>query len=344
MRNRSIFFWVVVAAFSTAALAQDSGSVVISGWEAVYRLDAAFDAIVPADVKVERIAKGLGYVEGPAWDRRGGVLNFSDMRRNAIYKWNPKDGKVSVLLDRAGFAGTDASGIGSESAAGSEVFYTIGPNGVTLDPQGRVVFCAVGDRQIVRLEKDGKRTVLASHFEGKRLGGPNDLAIKSNGSIYFTDTYSGLRGRETNPKKELAFSGVYLLKGGKLQLLLDDRTPNGIAIDPSEKYLYVNNSPDHTIRRYEIKPDDTIGAGQIVATLNAPRGPGGIKFDQNGNMYASVAGGIWILSPQGKHLGTILSPQYISNIGFGDADGKTLYATGRSEVYRIRLKIAGVVP
>jgi len=348
MRNRSQLLLLapvlcVLAAFSAAVRAQEPGPapVVIAGWEATYRLDPRFDAIVPADLKVERIAQGLGYVEGPVWDRRDGVLLFSDMRRNAIYQWDPADGKVSVFLDRAGFAGTDATGIGDESTAGGEVYYTIGPNGVTLDPQGRVVFCAVGDRQIVRVEADGRRTVLASQYEGKRLNGPNDLVIKSNGSIYFTDTFAGLRGREKNPNQGVPFMGIYLLKGGELKLLLDDRNPNGIAVDPSEKYLYVNDSPTHTIWRYEIQGDDTIGNGEIVVALSAPRGPGGTKFDRNGNIYASVAGGVWILAPDGKQLGGIVFPQYISNIGFGDADGKTLYATGRTEVYRVRLKIPG---
>jgi gluconolactonase len=343
---RVLWFATFVALMTLpgAAQAQQTKPVVISTWEAVYPLDPRFEAIVPADLKVERIAQGLGYVEGPVWDRRRGLLLFSDMRNNAIYKWDPKDGKTSVLLDRAGFAGTDPTGLGSESKVGTEVYYTIGPNGVTLDPQGRVVFCAVGDRQIVQLENDGRRTVLASQYDGKRFGGPNDLVIKSNGSIYFTDTYSGLRGRDTNPNKELSFSGVYLLKGGKVQLLLKDRTPNGIALNPSQTHLYVNDSPTHTIWRYEIKPDDTLGSGAPLVTLNAPRGPGGTKFDSAGNMYASVAGAVWVLSPEGKHLGTVLFPQYISNIGFGDSDAKTLYATGRTEVYRLRVNIAGVVP
>lgn len=343
MRNRSLFFLLVLGGFAVAARAQGPGSppVVVAGWEATYRLDARFDAIVPADLKVERIAQGLGYVEGPVWNRKEGYLLFSDMRRNAIYKWNPADGKVSVFLDRAGFTGSDATGIGDESTVGGEVYYTIGPNGVTLDPQGRVVFCAVGDRQIVRVEADGKRTVLASQYEGKRLNGPNDLVIKSNGSIYFTDTFAGLRGRDKNPNKGVPFMGIYLLRGGELKLLLDDRNPNGIAVDPSEKYLYVNDSPTHTIWRYEIKPDDSIGKGEVVVALGAPRGPGGTKFDRQGNIYASVAGGVWILAPDGKPLGGLVFPQYISNIGFGDADGKTLYATGRTEVYRVRLKIPG---
>jgi gluconolactonase len=344
MRNLAFFLLLALVVFPLVPQAQQAGSTVISSWEAVYPLDTRFDDIVPADLQIERIAQGLGYVEGPVWDRRGGVLIFSDMRNNAIYKWDPKDGKVSTLLERAGFAGADPTGVGSESKVGTEVYYTIGPNGVTLDPQGRVVFCAVGDRQIVRLESDGRRTVLASHYDGKRFGGPNDLVAKANGSIYFTDTYSGLRGRDKNPNKELPFSGVYLLKDGKVYLLLKDRVPNGIALNASQTHLYVNDSPTHTIWRYEIKPDDTLGNGAPLATLNAPRGPGGTKFDSSGNMYASVAGAVWILAPEGKHLGTILFPQYISNIGFGDADKKTLYATGRTEVYRLRLKIAGVVP
>jgi gluconolactonase len=344
MRNRLFFFLLALAVLSTVTKAQQAGPMVVSGWEALYQLDARFEEIVPPDVKVERIAQGLGYVEGPVWDRRGGFLLFSDMRNNAIYKWNPADGRVSVLLDRAGFSGADPTGLGSESRVGADVYYTIGPNGVTVDPEGRVVFCAVGDRQIVRLEPDGRRTVLASHYDGKRFGGPNDLVIKANGSIYFTDTYSGLRGREASPKKEIPFSGIYLLKQGQVRLLLQDRNPNGIALNAAQTHLYVNDSPTHSIWRYEIRPDDTLGPGAPLVALSAPRGPGGTKFDTRGNIYASVAGGVWILAPDGKHLGTILFPQYISNIGFGDADGKTLYATGRTEVYRVRLNIPGVVP
>jgi gluconolactonase len=344
MRNLAFLLLAALVTFPCVPQAQRTAPVVISNWEAVYQLDPRFEEIVPPDVKVERIAQGLGYVEGPVWDRRGGFLVFSDMRNNAIYKWDPNEGRVSVLLDRAGFAGADPTGVGSESRVGTEVYYTIGPNGVTLDPQGRVVFCAVGDRQIVRLEADGRRTVLASHYDGKRFGGPNDLVIKANGALYFTDTYSGLRGREKNPDKELRFSGVYLLKAGQVHLLLKDRAPNGLALNPSQTHLYVNDSPTHTIWRYEIRPDNTLGVGAPLVTLNAPRGPGGIKFDAKENIYASVAGAVWILSPQGEHLGSIVFPQYISNIGFGDADRKTLYATGRTEIYRIRLKISGIVP
>ena len=343
MRTRFILFLAALAACSVLTLAQQPPSqpLVVSGWEATFRLDRRFDAIVPADFKVERIASGYGFVEGPVWNRIDGYLLFSDMRRNAIYKWNPADGKVSVFLDHAGFAGEDPTGVGSESTAGGEVYYTIGPNGVAVDPQGRVVFCAVGDRQIVRVERDGNRTVLASRYEGKRLGGPNDIVIKSDGAIYFTDTFSGLRGREKNPQKELDFSGVYMWKDGQLRLLLSDRAPNGIALDPSEKFLYLNDSPTHTIWRYPIRPDNTIGDGEVVVRLSAPRGPGGTKFDQNGNIYSSVAGGVWILAPDGEQLGGIVFPQYVSNIAFGDSDGKTLYVTGRTEVYRVRLKIPG---
>ena len=355
MRTHLILFLAVLAAFSAAARAQESNAIV--------RQDSALDAIVPPGARVEKIAGNLGYLEGPVWVRKGGYLIFSDMRANVIYKWNPTGGKVSVFLERSGFTGTDPTGIGPIRGFGNDEYSLTGSNGVTLDPQGKIVFCAWGDRQIVRLEEDGRRTVLASHYESKRLNSPNDLVYRSDGALYFTDPPSGLRGGEKDPRRELPFSGIYLLKGGKLQLLLDDLRPNGLALDPTEKYLYIIDNGSRTIRRYEVQRDGTIANGKVFA----PRGAGSIKLDREGNIYYTAGNlrtndrevvvgnanytasqlnsrGVWILSPAGKHLGTIPIPQDLSNLAFGDADGKTLFVTGRTEVYRIRLKIPGILP
>jgi gluconolactonase len=316
---------------------------------AVRRVAPALDAIVAADATVERVATGFGFSEGPVWVRKGGFLIFSDIPANVINRLDPASGRVSVFLEKTGFTGTDASDVGGEQTnARGERIYLIGSNGVTLDPQGRVAFNAMGDRQVVRIEADGRRTVLASHFEGKRLNSTNDLVFKRNGSLYFTDPPSGLRRRNDDPKKELPFNGVYLLKDGKLQLLAKDLVnPNGIALSPDEKILYVNSSADRKIFRYDVRPDDTIANGRLIVDMGADKEPGvpdGMKVDEKGNLYSTGAGGIWVMTPEGKHLGTLVFPEQPANLAFGDADGRTLYVTARSSVYKIKLKIPGVRP
>lgn len=332
---------VVVLLVSTRASAQETRSVT--------RLDPALDAVVAADAKVERVATGFGFTEGPVWVRKGGFLIFSDIPANVINRLDPASGKVSVHVDKTGFTGTDASEVGGEQTnARGERIYLIGSNGVTLDPQGRVTFNAMGDRQVVRVEGDGRRTVLASRFEGKRLNSTNDLVYKRNGSLYFTDPPSGLRRRNDDPKKELPFNGVYLLKDGKLQLLAKDlANPNGIALSPDEKILYVNSSADRKIVRFDVRPDDTVANGRLLVDMSAEKEPGvpdGMKVDERGTLYSTGAGGIWVISPEGKHLGTLVFPEQPANLAFGDADGRTLYVTARSSVYRIRLEIPGVRP
>jgi gluconolactonase len=317
------------------------------GANEVVRLDPALDQIISSDTKVEKLAGGFGFVEGPVWVRQGGYLLFSDIPANAINKWTP-DGKVAVFLKPSGFTGSDASDVGSQNNNGQAVITLLGSNGVTLDRQGRVVFCAHGDRDVVRIEKDGKRTVLADRFEGKRLNSPNDLVFKSDGALYFTDPSAGLRKRDDDPKKELPFNGVYLLKDGKLQLLEKTfATPNGIAFAPGEKYLYVNDTTRKLIMRYEVRPDDTIANGKVFIDMSADTAagvPDGMKVDQKGNVYCTGPGGFWIMSPEGKHLGTVKTPELPANLAWGDGDGKTLYLTARTGLYRIHLKIPGVRP
>jgi len=332
---------VVLVLATSISAAQEGGAVV--------RLDPGLDAIVAADTKVERVATGFGFTEGPVWVRKGGFLIFSDIPANVIHRWNPSDGRVSVFLEKTGFTGADPSDVGGEQTnARGERIYLIGSNGVTVDPQGRVAFNAMGDRQVVRVEADGRRTVLASHFEGKRLNSTNDLVYKRNGSLYFTDPPSGLRRRNDDPKKELPFNGVYLLKGGTLQLLAKDlANPNGIALSPDEKTLYVNSSADRKIYRFDVRPDDTVANGRLIVDMSAEKAagaPDGMKVDEKGHLYSTGAGGIWVMTPDGKHLGTLVFPEQPANLAFGDADGRTLYVTARSSVYRVRLKIPGVRP
>ena len=315
----------------------------------VVKLDPALDDIVSADAKVEKIADGITIGTGPVWvhNGSGGYLLFSDLTANVIDKWTP-DGKLSIFLKPSGFTGSDPSEAGGLPNNGLTKGPTIGSNGLTLDRQGRIVFCAHGDRDVVRLEKNGKRTVLADRYEGKRLNSPNDLVYKSDGSLYFTDPTGGLRLRDKDPKRELSFNGVYLLKSGKLQLLSaqDITDPNGLAFSPDEKYLYLNDTRKKIIMRFDVQPDDTIANGKLFIDMSGDKavgGPDGMKVDKNGNVYCTGPGGLWIMSPEGKHLGTILTARLTEHT-FGDADGKTLYLTGITELFRIRVKIEGIRP
>ena len=341
MKNSSKGLWLAAALFLAALQVQAQGA------NEVVRLDPSLDEIISADAKVEKLAGDFGFVEGPVWVRQGGYLLFSDIPANAINKWMP-DGKVSVFLKPSGFTGSDPSDVGSQNNNGQAVVTLIGSNGVTLDRQGRVVFCAHGDRDVVRIEKDRKRTILADRFEGKRLNSPNDLVFKSDGALYFTDPTAGLRKRDEDPKKELPFNGVYLLKDGKLQLLEKTFvTPNGIAFAPGEKYLYVNDTARKLIMRYEVQADDTVANGKVFIDMSADKAagvPDGMKVDQKGNVYCTGPGGFWIMSPEGKHLGTVKTPELPANLAWGDRDGKTLYLTARTGLYRIRMKIAGIRP
>ncbi len=310
----------------------------------IERLDPALDAIVPRDAQLEILkADYFGNVEGPVWVQQGqtGYLLFTDISANHIYKWSP-DGTLSMFLDRTGFNSTNTDSLQTAGYVGgyNGRFYptSFGSNGTTIDPQGRIVWCAQGDRAIVRLEKDGKtRTILAERYEGKRLNRPNDLVAKSDGWIYFTDPHSN-RGQP----QDLDFSGVYRVKDGTLQLLDKEVEPNGLAFSPDEKIFYVGGAK---IWRYDVQADGPIANRQVINAV----GCDGMKVDAKGNIYCATASvhGIRILTPEGKHIGTILTPQDgagPTNLAFGDADSKTLYITIKRSIARIRLNIPGVRP
>ena len=303
----------------------------------VRRIDPALDAIVPQGLTIEKLAGGFIFTEGPVWVPDGYLL-FSDPNANTIYRWTP-DGQVSVFRTKSGYAGVDVGEYGQP-----------GSNGITLDPEGRVTINEHGNRRVVRIEKSGVVTVLADRYDGKRLNSPNDLVYRSDGTLFFTDPPFGLPKAFDDARKELAFSGVYSLKNGRLTLAAKDLTgPNGLAFSPDERYLYVANWDEKkkVVMRYRANLDGTLSDGEVFFDMTSAPGEDaldGIKVDVEGNLYVSGPGGLWILSPEGKHLGTIVGPEHPHNLAWGDADGRTLYLTAQTGVYRVRLKIKGVRP
>jgi gluconolactonase len=336
-----------VGAQAPSTLPPASGSPVV-------RLDPALDALVSSDAKLERVATGFGFTEGNIWVRQGksGYLLFSDIPANVIYRMTP-DGKTSIYMEKSGYTKPDIWRVGFIQTNGKdrndpafEEFPMIGSNGLALDRQGRLIIATWAGRSIDRIETNDKRTVLADRYDGKRFGGTNDVVVKKDGAIYFTDTYGGLRLREKDPKKELDFNGVYMWKDGKLTLLIKDLpNTNGLAFSPDEKYLYVNGSRDKYAKRYEVKPDGTLANGIMFIDISKDPTPGitdGLKVDVKGNVWETAAGGVWIISPDGKHLGTIRTPELAANVEFGDPDHKTLYIAARTSIYKIRVNVVGI--
>jgi gluconolactonase len=318
----------------------------------VVKLDPAFEALVPADAKLDVVKTGFGFTEGIRWVDQGGYLLFSDIAGNVIYKMTPK-GDTSVYLYRSGYTRPDIWRAGAEFTNGKEPgdpkfekFYMIGSNGLALDREGRLIIATYSGRSIDRIEKNGKRVVLADRYEGKRLNGPNDVIVKKNGTIYFTETFGGLRQGEKDPAKELEYQGVFMIRGGKVTRIISDiPTPNGLALSPDEKYLYANGSRAKYVRRYRVLPDDTVTDSEMFIDISGDKTPGitdGMKVDIKGNVYQSAAGGVWIVSPEGKHLGTIRVPELVANLEFGDRDHKTLYIAARTSIYKIRVNVAGI--
>ena len=310
----------------------------------ITKKDSALDEIVPAGAKIEKLAEGFLFTEGPIWVPRNeeseGYLLFSDPNNNVIYRWT-QDGQLSIFMTKSGYRGMD---IGEYGQPGS--------NGLTLDRQRRLTINQHGNRRVVRMEKNGQLTVLADHYEGKRLNSPNDLVYKSDGALYFTDPPFGLPKFFDDPRKELPYSGVFRVSpdGKSVQLLTKELSgPNGLAFSPDEKYFYVDNWDDKKkiIMRYEVNADGTLSKGKVFFDMTSAEGEDaldGLKIDQKGNLYVSGPGGLWIISPEGKHLGTIAGPEHPHNFAWGDDDGKTLYLCAKTGLYRIRLNVPGIRP
>ncbi|MBL8885374.1 MAG: SMP-30/gluconolactonase/LRE family protein [Phycisphaerales bacterium] len=311
----------------------------------------AFDAIFPPGTQIERIADGFSFTEGPVWvplvrDLRygaggsGGYLLFSDPNKNVIHRWDPSSGEASVFRTNSGYSGLNGANIGE--------YHQPGSNGLALDPQGRLTICEHGNRRITRLEPNGSITVLADRYEGNRLNSPNDLVYRSDGTLYFTDPPYGLPHVYDDPRKELPYSGVFCLYNGQLKLVSTDlKGPNGLAFSPDEKYLYVDNWDEQkkVILRYEVSPSGELSNPFVFADLTSIQSEicfDGLKVDSNGNVYASGPGGIWVFDASGQHLGTFSPPELPANFAFGEDDGRTLFMTARTGVYRVRLPVSGL--
>jgi len=303
----------------------------------VVRNDPAIDTIVPPGAQIEKLADGFLFTEGPVWTPDGYLL-FSDPNNNTIYRWSDDDG-LSVFRTKSGYTGIDIAEYGQP-----------GSNGLAIDREGRLTIYEHGNRRVTRVERTGTLTVLADRYEGRRLNSPNDLVYRSDGSLYFTDPPFGLPKFFEDPRKETPFSGVYRWADGTLQLVSTDLTgPNGLAFSPDERYLYVGNWDEKRkiVMRYETRPDGTLANGVLFFDMTGAPGEDaidGMKVDLEGNLYVSGPGGIWILSSTGKHLGTIVAPEHPHNFAWGGVDGKTLYLTAQTGLYRIRLGIAGKRP
>jgi gluconolactonase len=301
------------------------------------RLDPRLDQLLAPDAKLEILVEGVDWCEGPVW--RDGALYFSDVKQNTIYLWRPKFG-VSPYLKPSGYLQT--------TPRGGEP----GSNGLTLDHRGHIVMCQHGERRVARLERSSQ-TVLADRYQGKRFNSPNDLCFDSKGNLYFTDPPYGLEKQNQDPKKELDFNGIYLLRtsGELVRTPADVKFPNGLALSPDEKTLYVcvSDPANPVIMRYDVQPDGNIAGGKVFFDTSAffakklPGLPDGLKVDTQGNLWATGPGGVLILSPQGQHLGTIATGQPTANCAWGD-DGSTLYVCANHNLCRIKTKAKGIMP
>jgi len=280
-----------------------------------------FDTIVPKESKVEKIATNFQFTEGPVWNIPEGFLLFSDIPRNRIWKWFPDRG-TSVFREPSGNS-----------------------NGLTYDKEGRLLICEHGNRRLARMAKDGTYTVLADRFQGKRLNSPNDVTVKSEGTVYFTDPPYGIKPEQM----ELPFQGVFRLNPSSRELVLlvkDFDRPNGLAFSPDEKILYINDSSTSRrhIRAFDVNPDGRLSNSRVFYEIRSKEtgNPDGMKVDVEGNLYVAAAGGIWVISPHAELLGIIRTSETPANCAWGKSDWKTLFITARSSLYSIKLSIPGM--
>lgn len=281
-------------------------------------------AILAENAKVEKLAGNMQFTEGPVYDARIQSVIYSDIPANMLYRYSLNDKKNTVYRTPSGAA-----------------------NGNTLDLSGRLLSCEHGNRRVSRTDADGMVVTLAYQYEGKRLNSPNDIVVKKDGTLYFTDPPYGLPNEKEG--KELDVNGVYrILSNGSLVLLVKECVrPNGLAFSPDEKVLYIADSNQQHMRAFDVAPDGTLVRGRVFADMRNPGkqgAPDGLKVDVRGNIYCTGAGGVWVFAPDGKKLGIIETPEVPTNVGFGEPDAKTLFITAQSSLYSIRLKIAGILP
>ncbi|MDQ5980905.1 MAG: gluconolactonase [Verrucomicrobiota bacterium] len=300
------------------------------------RLDPALDALLAPDAVVENLGSGFNWSEGPIWVPALGALLFSDVPENRVYRWKEGEG-ISVHLEPSGFTGTQYNG------------RERGSNGLTLDAQGRLTLCQHGDRRVARLAADGKSfETVVDRFEGKRFSSPNDLCYDRAGNLFFTDPPYGL---PADTKQETDFHGVYRLgTDGKLTVIASDLSrPNGVALSPDERTVYVASSEGREpwIKAYALNADGSVASSRLFFDGSALMKQGrrgafdGLKVDVQGNIWTTGPGGVLIISPEGKHLGSILTGRATANCAFGDADHQTFYITADEALLRVRTKVKG---
>lgn len=322
------------------SFAQDTRNFPVLG--EVISLDPKFAELIDSDARIEVIASGFDWTEGPVWvpeEGGSGYLLFSDIPRNSIMKWVAGQG-VSLFMKPSGYTGV--ADYGAEP----------GSNGLLLDREGRLVCCEHGDRRISVLTKNGGKRTLADNYQGKRFNSPNDAVYKSNGDLYFTDPPYGLPQRFDDPARELDFCGVYRLSAnGEVTLLTDELAgPNGIGLSPDEKTLYVAQSiPQQAVyMAYPLQTDGRLGKGKVLydatplVRKKLPGLPDGMAVDENGVLFATGPGGVLVLTPEGRLLGRISTGERTANCVFGGEDGSTLYMTADMYLCRIQTKTRGL--
>ncbi|MFI5318695.1 MAG: SMP-30/gluconolactonase/LRE family protein [Myxococcota bacterium] len=329
---RALALGLALLAAPSAALAQFAQESPVLE---VRRLDPRFDALIAPGARAEKIVAGHVWLEGPSWDAKRGALYFSDVVKNRLWRWTPGAG-TDVVLDPSGTRE-------GEPHTAQEP----GSNGSAFDAQGRIVMCEHGDRRIVRLEADGPQTVLADRYRGRRLNSPNDLWIARDGAVYFTDPPFGLPKHFDDAAKELSWQGVYRLRGSMLELLVRDlRAPNGIALSPDERTLYVSNAdPENPVwMAYPIDARGRVGAGRVFAdareaTRRYAGVPDGLETDAQGNLWASGPGGLSVFAPDGARIGELFTGIATSNLAWGGAEGTTLFVTASSSIWRLETRV-----
>ena len=285
--------------------------------------DPAFVTIVGDDVRVEQVATGFGFTEGPVWDKAKKQLVWSDMKHDHMRSWSA------------------ARGVQTYRKPSNKA------NGSAWDREGRLVSCEHGTSRVVREERDGALTVLASHWKGNELNSPNDVAVRSDGSIYFSDPTFGRTREDVGIPRPLTldFRGVYRISpGGGLTLLVDDfEQPNGLCFSLDEKRLFINDTPRKHIRVFDVQADGGIANGRVFGetTGDAPGAPDGMKIDCEGHVYCTGPGGVHVFDHDGRCLGVILTPERPTNMAWGDDDLRTLYVTAQTSIYRARLRTPG---
>jgi gluconolactonase len=334
-RNSPLGLFVAGLAGGMLALTANAAE---SAYATLESRDKRFDELIAPDTKIEKIAEDLLWSEGPLWDAKNEMLLFSDIPRNRVMQWHAEKG-VTVFLESSGYTGA-APFTGKEP----------GSNGLTFDPQGRLILCQHGDRRVSRREADGKMTPLAAGFEGKKLNSPNDLVYDDEGNLWFTDPPYGLPGTFKDPAKELAFQGVYRVSpDGRIGLATKElEAPNGLAFSPDYKILYVANSQVQAPiwKAYAVNADGSLGPGRVFADASTlhKKGdgvPDGLKVDIHGNVFATGPGGVLVYAPDGTLLGRILTGVPTANVAFGE-DGATLFVTANHRVLRLRTRTRGM--